>query len=571
MTTPRSTGKAASPARKRSRPSRETPPWRPLVAFLALLAVVYGLVYFTGPKTLEPKLGIDLQGGTRVTLTARTEDGKEPTRSQLDQAKQIIEQRVNGLGVAGSEVVVTGNNLVITVPGQDGAQAKSLGQTARLYVRPVIGAVPATPQPPKPEEPEDDKSTDGTPTEEAAAAIAEQRKLRQAPGDASQQQLEALQQYMSKIDCSPTANDPLLGNDKPDEYLVACSTDGKEVYLLGPQIIDGRDIKDAAAGTDPQTGEWVVTLEFKGKAASFWPKYTAQEAPNRTQTAFTLDSRVVSAPAINEPIPGGQTRISGSSADPFTEASSNELANVLKYGSLPLSFNASDAETVSATLGLSSLRAGLIAGAIGLIAVFLYALAYYRMLGILTILSLVLSGAMVYGIIVLLGRWIGFTLDLAGIAGLIIGIGMTADSFVVYFERIKDEIREGRSFRSAVPRGWASARRTIWSGNAVSFIAAAVIYILAIGEVRGFAFTLGLTTILDVMVVFLVTHPLVVLASRSSFMSKPSVNGLGAVAEVARERKVAARRQAAAKAGATAAGATSSNPDTDTSEKGSAR
>ncbi|MEO9328593.1 protein translocase subunit SecD [Gordonia aurantiaca] len=564
MTTPRSTAKAARPAGKRSRPSREIPPWRPLVVFLALLAVVYGLIFFTGPGTAEPKLGIDLQGGTRVTLTARTEDGKEPTRAQLDQAKQIIEQRVNGLGVAGSEVVVTGDNLVITVPGQDGAQAKSLGQTARLYVRPVIGATAATPQPEKPEE--SDENSDAMPTEAAAAAIAEQRKLRQAPADASQQQLEALQQYMSKIDCSPTANDPLLGNDKPDEYLVACSTDGKEVYLLGPQIIDGRDIKDAAAGTDPQTGEWVVTLEFKGKAADFWPKYTAQEAPNRTQTAFTLDSRVVSAPAINEPIPGGQTRISGSSADPFTESSSNELANVLKYGSLPLSFNASDAETVSATLGLSSLRAGLIAGAIGLIAVFLYALAYYRMLGILTIGSLVLAGAMVYGIIVLLGRWIGFTLDLAGIAGLIIGIGMTADSFVVYFERIKDEMREGRSFRSAVPRGWASARRTIWSGNAVSFIAAAVIYILAIGEVRGFAFTLGLTTILDVMVVFLVTHPLVVLASRSSFLSKPSVNGLGAVAEVARERKVAARRQAAA-----SAAATSSILDKDTSEKGSVR
>nr|WP_244970983.1 protein translocase subunit SecD [Gordonia jinghuaiqii] len=518
------------------------------MAFLGLLALVYGLIYFTGPQTLEPKLGIDLQGGTRVTLTARTEDGKEPTREQLDQAKQIIEQRVNGLGVSGSEVVTNGNNLVITVPGQDGAQAKSLGQTARLYVRPVVGQpVMATPQPPKPEGADGtDEQTNAMPTEAAAAAIAEQRKLRQAPADATEQQLSALQQQMAKMDCSPTSNDPLLGNDLPDQYLVACSTDGSEVYLLGPQIIDGRDIKTASAGTDPQTGEWIVTLEFEGKAASFWPKYTAEQAANRTQTAFTLDSRVVSAPAINEPIPGGQTRISGGSASPFTESSSNELANVLKYGSLPLSFTASDAETVSATLGLASLKAGLIAGLVGLIAVFIYALAYYRMLGILTMLSLVLAGAMVYGIIVLLGRWIGFTLDLAGIAGLIIGIGMTADSFVVYFERIKDEMREGRSFRSAVPRGWVSARRTIWSGNAVSFIAAAVIYILAIGEVRGFAFTLGLTTILDVMVVFLVTHPLVVLASRSSFLSKPSVNGLGAISEVARRRRVAARQQGAA-------------------------
>jgi len=188
---------------------------------------------------------------------------------------------------------------------------------------------------------------------------------------------------------------------------------------------------------------------------------------------------------------------------------------VLKYGSLPLSFESSEAETVSATLGLTSLRAGLIAGAIGLALVLVYSLIYYRVLGLLTALSLVASGAMVFAILVLLGRYINYTLDLAGIAGLIIGIGTTADSFVVFFERIKDEIREGRSFRSAVPRGWARARKTILSGNAVSFLAAAVLYFLAVGQVKGFAFTLGLTTILDVVVVFLVTWPLVYLASKS--------------------------------------------------------
>lgn len=205
-----------------------------------------------------------------------------------------------------------------------------------------------------------------------------------------------------------------------------------------------------------------------------------------------------------------------------------------------LSFVASEAETVSATLGLASLEAGLIAGAVGLFLVLLFCLVYYRMLGLLTALSLVLSGLAVYAVMVLLGRYIGFTLDLAGVAGLIIGIGMTADSFVVFFERIKDEIREGRSFRSAVPRGWARARRTILSGNAVSFIAAAVLYVLAVGQVRGFAFTLGLTTILDVVVVFLVTWPLVFLASKSKFWSKPSMNGLGAIQQVADERRVAA-------------------------------
>jgi protein-export membrane protein, SecD/SecF family len=213
---------------------------------------------------------------------------------------------------------------------------------------------------------------------------------------------------------------------------------------------------------------------------------------------------------------------------------------VLKYGSLPLSFEPSEAETVSATLGMNSLRAGLIAGAVGLALVLLYSLIYYRVLGLLTALSLIASGAVVYAVLVLLGRYINYTLDLAGIAGLIIGIGTTADSFVVFFERIKDEIREGRSFRSAVPRGWARARKTILSGNAVTFLAAAVLYFLAVGQVKGFAFTLGLTTIFDVAVVFLVTWPLVYLASKSKLLAKPSLNGLGAVQQIARERRAAA-------------------------------
>ncbi len=524
MSTPRRTA-------KRPGPRNEVAPWKPLSVFLVLLAAVYGLVFFSGGGSPEPKLGIDLQGGTRVTLTARTPDGKTPAKDQLDQAKQIIEKRVNGLGVAGSEVVVNGNNLVITVPGNDGKQARTLGQTARLYVRPVATAQAPVVQKTDKNPPADSKSpAAGTEAERKAAqaAIDEQRKLRQAPANADKKRIAELTAYMSKMDCSPGYNDPLRGNDLPDQYLVACSQEGDEVFLLEPQIIDGRDIDSARAATDD--GEWVVLVKFKGKARDFWPKYTSENVGKRT--AVTLDTQVVSAPSINGAI-AGETRISGS----FNQDSAKELANVLKYGSLPLSFEASDAETVSATLGKESLRAGLIAGAVGLIACLLYALAYYRMLGVLTFLSLVLAGLQVYGIIVLLGRWIGFTLDLAGIAGLIIGIGMTADSFVVFFERIKDEIREGRSFRSAVPRGWARARKTIVSGNAVTFIAAAVLYVLAIGQVKGFAFTLGLTTILDVLVVFLVTWPLVYLASKTQIFAKPAFNGLGALQQVARERR----------------------------------
>ncbi len=310
--------------------------------------------------------------------------------------------------------------------------------------------------------------------------------------------------------------------------------DGDEVYLLDKSIISGEQIANASSGLNQQAGEYVVDVEFKSEAAKVWADFTA--ANIGTQTAFVLDSQVVSAPVIQEAIPGGRTQITGQ----FTQDTARELANVLKYGSLPLSFESSEAETVSATLGLSSLRAGLIAGAVGLVAVLLYSLLYYRALGVLIALSLIASGAMVFAILVLLGRYINYTLDLAGIAGLIIGIGMTADSFVVFFERIKDEIREGRSFRSAVPRGWARARKTILSGNAVTFLAAAVLYFLAVGQVKGFAFTLGLTTILDVVVVFLVTWPLVYMASKSAAMAKPSLNGLGAVQQIARERRAAA-------------------------------
>ncbi|WP_174565302.1 protein translocase subunit SecD [Rhodococcoides yunnanense] len=559
-------------------------PARYLAVFAVLMAAVYALVFFTGDKSPTPKLGIDLQGGTRVTLTARTPDGSAPSQDSLKQAQQIIETRVNGLGVSGSEVVIDGDNLVITVPGDDSAQARSLGQTARLFIRPVVTAAqpsagqapaaeaPATQAPaatgdavpqgrPFPAQdpsavdptpaPADPTTTDvpgteapaapatGTEAEQAADQIADAKALRQSE-DAQVQQAA-----LATIDCN--APDPLQGNDDPALPLVACSTDGTAVYVLGPSIIDGQQIDDATSGFNSQQSRHEVSLSFDSEGSNTWAQFTGANIGK--QAAFTLDSKVVSAPQIQGATPAGSaTSITGQ----FTAQSASELANTLKYGSLPLSFASSEAETVSATLGLASLEAGLIAGAIGLALVLVYCLVYYRALGLLTALSLVLAGLMVYGILVLLGRWIDFTLDLAGIAGLIIGIGMTADSFVVFFERIKDEIREGRSFRSAVPRGWARARKTILSGNAVSFIAAAVLYVLAVGQVRGFAFTLGLTTILDVVVVILVTWPLVYLASKSKFWSKPGVNGLGAVAQIAQERKRAAARSLPSKVAADA-------------------
>jgi preprotein translocase subunit SecD len=587
-------------------------PYRYLALFLVMLVGVYLLIFLTGSKQAKPKLGIDLQGGTRVTLTARTPDGSKPTREALDQAQQIISARVDGLGVSGSEVIIDGDNLVITVPGNDGTEARNLGQTARLFIRPVIGQpipveaiknpppapgapgappgppgapgappgapgapgappgaadapaappaeapaptpqapapqprpypleptpAPEPPAPPAPGQPAPPGAPGQTPLpgppdprKDLAARIKFEKELRQS----SNQNLLLLSvQYMAGR-CDQ--EDVLAGNDDPNLPLVTCSQDKKYVYILDKSIISGDQIKTANSGFDSQGGAYVVDLEFKEEAATTWGDFTA--ANIGTQTAFTLDSQVVSAPQIREAIPGGRTQISGGDP-PFTVDSSKTLSNVLKYGSLPLSFESSEAETVSATLGLTSLKAGLIAGAIGIVMVLLYSLAYYRVLGFLTLLSLAASGAMVYGILVLLGRYINYTLDLAGIAGLIIGIGTTADSFVVFFERIKDEMREGRSFRSAIPRAWVRARKTILSGSAVSFLAAAVLYFLAVGQVKGFAFTLGLTTLLDVVVVFLITWPLMYLASKSATMAKPGFNGLGAVQQVARERRAA--------------------------------
>jgi preprotein translocase subunit SecD len=587
-------------------------PYRYLALFLVMLVGVYLLIFLTGSKQAKPKLGIDLQGGTRVTLTARTPDGSKPTREALDQAQQIISARVDGLGVSGSEVIIDGDNLVITVPGNDGTEARNLGQTARLFIRPVIGQpipveaiknpppapgapgappgppgapgappgapgapgappgaadapaappaeapaptpqapapqprpypleptpAPEPPAPPAPGQPAPPGAPGQTPLpgppdprKDLAARIKFEKELRQS----SNQNLLLLSvQYMAGR-CDQ--EDVLAGNDDPNLPLVTCSQDKKYVYILDKSIISGDQIKTANSGFDSQGGAYVVEVEFKEEAATTWGDFTA--ANIGTQTAFTLDSQVVSAPQIREAIPGGRTQISGGDP-PFTVDSSKTLANVLKYGSLPLSFESSEAETVSATLGLTSLKAGLIAGAIGIVMVLLYSLAYYRVLGFLTLLSLAASGAMVYGILVLLGRYINYTLDLAGIAGLIIGIGTTADSFVVFFERIKDEMREGRSFRSAIPRAWVRARKTILSGSAVSFLAAAVLYFLAVGQVKGFAFTLGLTTLLDVVVVFLITWPLMYLASKSATMAKPGFNGLGAVQQVARERRAA--------------------------------
>ncbi len=586
-------------------------PWRHLAAFAGIVVALYALVFFTGDGRPTPKLGIDLQGGTRVTLTARTESGGEPPREQLLQAQSIIEQRVNGLGVSGAEVVLDGTNLTITVPGDEGEQARSLGQTAQLRFREVVGgpvaagpalpdgagAVPPTGDPAAPVDPDapggapadvpdasvvpsspDAPGGAGLPPQGAAAPgvvraeVEPVARTQPLPGAAQPDAAQPTPQpvpppagggvatpadpvvaaaidraretrqsadpsvqavALQTLDCA--APDPLRGYDDPSLPLVSCNQDGTEKYVLGPSFLEGTQIATAQASQNTQGAGWVIDVTFESQGAAIWGDYTSNNVGKNV--AFVLDGEVVSAPTIQGPI-FGPTQITGQ----FNQAEAQSLAGVLRYGSLPLSFESSEAQTVSATLGLASLQAGLIAGGVGLVLVFVYCLFYYRALGVLTILSLVLSGLVVYAFLVLLGRWVGFTLDLAGVAGFIVAIGITADSFVIFFERLKDEVREGRSFRSAVPRAWVRARRTILSADAVSFLAAAVLYVLAVGQVKGFAFTLGMSTVLDLLVVFLVTHPLVALAANSRVFGSPAMSGLGSMARLG-----AARRTAAAK------------------------
>ncbi|MQA34157.1 protein translocase subunit SecD, partial [Modestobacter roseus] len=365
------------------------------------------------------------------------------------------------------------------------------------------------------------------------------------PGAAPVTQEEAAAEYATL-----TCDDQTGSVDRAEDFIAACGEDGAVKYLLGPSVLEGTDVTDATAGTRAGTGEWIVDLSLNNSGADAWATYTTANVGN--SVAITLDGRVVSAPTINSAIVGGRTEITGN----FSQAEATELANQLKYGALPLTFEQATAQTITTELGEEQLRAGLIAGAIGVALVFVYALLYYRLLGLVMIASLLLSAVVVYGSLVLLSRELGLALSLAGIAGFIVSIGITADSFVVYFERLKDEIREGRSLRSAVPRAWVRARRTILSADAVSFLAAAILYWLAIGDVKGFAFTLGLSTVLDLIVVFLFTHPLMAVLSRVKSFGSNRFSGLGQVDRGRRTAPATAREPELVGAGSSTNGST---------------
>ena len=476
------------PLKKDARPGRT-------LAILALVLIAMtSLVFIQGATSI--RLGLDLRGGTSVTLQPRIAPGDEGkiTSESIDQAVSIIRQRVNSLGVAESEVSAQGSGtnrqIVISVPGDTGRRVVELvGQTAELRFRQVLA------------------STSGIPTTADAAAT---------PAFGVSAEINA---QFAALECTKPENLQGTGTDLPTDVIVVCDRAGGTKYILAPAEVLGRQISKASAGLDTQAGSaWYVSLTFNSEGTSAFGALTARVTglPEPTnQVAIVLDGLVVSSPRITEAIPSGNAQITGS----FTQLEAQDLANVLKYGALPLAFDRGEVQQVSPTLGADQLSAGLLAGALGLGLVMLYSLFYYRGLGIVTVGSLTVAGGMIYLLFLLFGEWIGFTLTLAGIAGAIVAIGVTADSFIIYFERIRDEMREGRSLRTAVETGWLRARRTILVADFVSLIAAALLYFFAVGGVRGFAFTLGLTTLVDLVVVFVFTKPLVSLLSRVKFFN----------------------------------------------------
>jgi len=605
-------------------------PGRQLAVLGLIFVVLYLLVFLGGSGSirdrLEPKLGLDLIGGSRVTYTATTASGQAPQADQLEEARQIIESRANAYGVSEAEVVTEGDrNIVVSLAGESDDALANLGQAAELRFRKVIkvtadnaaaAVVPsasptpagtASPAPsasatpnatpsasasaggqgggaPAPSgSPTPTPSASATPTPtatpsapagEGTARTPEQllasakAKVGDAawaaasalenPPDLSTDPTAALQfEAFAKLDPAEVAvldpkmqySVPTIGcaqlDSRPpgsiqaaDKQAVSC--EGPQKLFLDVAKVLGTDVSDASGVLDQTGGDWVVSLDFTGDGQKKWTALTREAFENtgggcdasalgdqgKCRVAVVLDNAVISSPEI-QGVLTGDSQITGS----FNSKSANELAGKLRYGALPLTFTQQEVQNVSATLGTEHLKAGLLAAGIGMLLVIIYSFFYYRLLGTVIFLSLILSGLLVFGALIVLGRQIGYTLNLAGIAGFIVSLGVAADSFVIYFERLKDEIRDGRSPRSAVPRAWARARRTIISANAITIMAAVVLYIVSVGTVKGFAFALGLATVLDLVVVFLFRHPIMTMFARTRAFLSPRVSGLGRVLE----------------------------------------
>lgn len=570
------------PTTRRARPGR---PLLALALIIVALAAVIGVGAWRSDATLAPKLALDLEGGTQVILEPVADSGAEVTADALDQAIDVIRQRIDASGVAEASITREGDrNIVVGIPGEiDDETLKLISTSAQMRFRAVLAVADPGPTVTATADPSATASSDGaqaTPTPDATSAVetpaadvpvspdatpmsntlvGDGVDERSVDGDLSAQAAASpsptpeatptaqatadssgtaaptspsdtawitsdVEQEFNDLDCTNPENLQGGGGDDPDKPLVTCESDGTAKYILGPAEVEGSEIQTATSGLGVNsrgvtTNQWVVNLTMKGDGADQFREVTTRvvslEAP-RNRFAMVLDGLVISAPSVNNAITDGRAEISGS----FTRDSAATLARQLNFGALPLTFEVQSQEQISATLGSSQLQHGLLAGLIGLVLVVIYSAIQYRALGAITVGSLAIAAVLTYEIITLLSWLQGYRLSLAGVAGLIVAIGITADSFIVYFERVRDELRDGRALTGAVEHGWSRAQRTILASDAVNFLAAIVLYFLAVGGVRGFAFTLGLTTIIDLVVVFLFTHPTLQLVARTRFFGE---------------------------------------------------
>ena len=564
---------------------------RSLLTFLLVIAIGFGALIigsFTGKTKLTPGLALDLEGGTQLILTPTTTDGRQVTDNDLNQAINIIRQRVDASGVAEAEISRQGgSNIVVALPGKPSQETLDLVRSsAVLYFRPVIRVYNANAHTiakaqnqaikaaatAKPTAKATAKAT-GTATASPAttpapsATAAATPKATPTPVTATQLATRyADVNQNGKIDTTPltaTSNDASSdaqisekmiydalmldcknpknlkgGAQDPKKAVISCARDGSgAVYILGPAELKGTDLTSATSALEQtsqgsNTNQWIVSLEFNKQGTADFSKISTRllqyrndkTAPQKNQFAIVLDGLTVSAPGIESAITGGKAQISGGTnangSHGFTQAAANSLANQLSFGSLPLNFTVQSEQQISATLGSEQLQKGLIAGLIGFVLIIIYLAWQYRGLASVAVASLLAAAALTYVVIALLSWGIGYRLSLAGVAGLIVSIGITMDSFIIYFERVRDEVRHGLSLRAAVDEGWVHARKTIIVSDTVNLVAAVVLYVLAVGGVQGFAFTLGVTTVVDLAVIIFFTHPLMVACLSIAFFGQ---------------------------------------------------
>lgn len=520
-----------------------------LVALTILLLTMGGLLAYGVQQDRAqwaPLLALDLEGGTQMVLSPQVESDEVVDDEQLNQAVEIIRQRVDGTGVSEAEITVQGaENVVVNLPGTPSEETRQLIQaSADMEFRSVLRAAqdPVYTQEIQLEEQREElsdeeiaqfeESIEQAREEQDAAEEAQPEDFDEPTGEPEDNSdlnwiTPELAAEFENFRCSRELSLEDREAQNPDEPIVTCDADRGQKFILGPVDVDGDHIRDASWGSEQSPGgqstgfyETVIHFDREGTEQfreSSTRLYAFPETDDRNRFGIVLDGQVIVAPSMRAPITDGNATVTGS----YTEEQASQLAEQLRYGSLPISFSIESEQQISATLGADQLRMGLLAGLIGLALTAIYAIYQYRSLALaVTIPSLVVVALITWWAISLLGWSDGYRLSLAGIAGLIVSIGLTADSFVVYFERVKDELREGRSLAGAVEAGWARARRTILASKAVNVIAAVVLYLVAVGNVRGFAFTLGLTALIDVLLVFLFTHPLMQLLARRRYFSE---------------------------------------------------